>query len=188
VNERPSGRNWIALFSLALACVWGCEKGTSSAAPPSASASGAAAGSVAPTPAASAKAAMAGSDWTGSYAAKVGQVDPPPAAHEKTWTQDLGHAATGAGTIELAVAPSGAALGDAKGVLGELAVSGTFDGHELRANLIPKDPNAEGAMTGWMSLTAEGEPSAAKSLKGTMRVASRDAKLVREASVQLARK
>src|SRR4051794_11976712 len=73
-------------------------------------------GSAAPAgSAAAAPAASAGSDWSGSYAAKVGAVVPPEAAHEKTWTQDPGKSAIGAGTIELAVDKSGVALGQAKG-------------------------------------------------------------------------
>jgi hypothetical protein len=170
------------LMVLAAACSKPTSSGTSAA--PSAAASA----SATPAPAAVPPAAVASSGWSGSYAANIGPVNPPAAAHEKTWNDDPGRTGVGPGTIELAVNPSGTALGEAKGALGELSVSGTFDGRELRANLLPKNPNAEGAMTGFMALTAQGEPSSAKELKGTLRVASRDARLVREATVQLARK
>jgi len=66
-----------------------------------------------------------------------------------------------------------------------LTVSGTLEGKDLRANLYPRNPNAEGAMTGWMALTLEGSETAPKGLAGTLRVAGKDARLVREADVQL---
>jgi hypothetical protein len=67
-----------------------------------------------------------------------------------------------------------------------MLVAGVFDGKELRANLTPKDPKADTAMTGFMVLTGEGAPAA--TLKGTLRVSSRDARVVREATVELAKK
>jgi hypothetical protein len=129
--------------------------------------------------------------FAGSYVAKLGPVDPPADSKEKAWTQDPGTEATGKGTIELTVegvGPSPTAprkvTGDAKGPLGPLGISGTFDGHELRANLAPKDGKVPNAMTGFMTLTAEGSAS----LKGVLRVANGNARIVREASVELARR
>jgi len=126
--------------------------------------------------------------FAGSYVAKLGPVDPPADSKEKAWTQDPGTEATGKGTIELSVEGAGPSptaprkvTGDAKGPLGALSISGTFDGHELRANLSPKDqgPNA---MTGFMTLMAEGTTA----LKGALRVSNGNARIVREASVELA--
>jgi hypothetical protein len=64
-----------------------------------------------------------------------------------------------------------------------MTITGLYDGKELRANLLPKDPRAEGAMTGFMVLSNEGD-----SLKGMMRVSNGDARIVREATVELAKK
>jgi hypothetical protein len=121
--------------------------------------------------------------WSGSYAAKVGAVEPPENAKEKTWTQDPGSAAVGKGTVDLSVGERGETRGETKGPLGEMTITGLYDGKELRANLLPKDPRADGAMTGFMVLSSEGD-----SLKGTIRVSNRDARIVREATVELAKK
>jgi hypothetical protein len=125
--------------------------------------------------------------WAGSYTAKVGAVAPPENAKEKTWADDPGSAAVGKGTAQLNISGArGDTRGELTGPLGDLQVSGVFDGKELRANLMPKDPKADTAMTGFMILAAEGAPPGA--LKGTLRVSGRDARVVREASVELAKK
>ena len=150
-----------------------------SAASPTASAQAAA--SAAPLASAAPKAEAR---WAGSYVARVGEVTPPKEAKEKAWTQDTGAAAVGPGTLELLVAPArGDVSGTGAGPLGELVVSGTFDGKELRASLTPRDPNAASAMTGWLTATL-----AAGKLTGSLRVSGRDAKVVREAKVELAPK
>src|SRR5207253_313735 len=97
-------------------------------------------------------AASAANRWAGAYVAKPGAVLPPKNANEKTWQRDPGTAAIGAGTIELAIGPRGDALGSSSGALGDLALSGSFDGKELRATATPRDPNAPGAMTGALAL------------------------------------
>jgi hypothetical protein len=160
--------------------------GAKSGPPVGAASASAAAGAAVAAPAGSA--AM----FAGSYVAKQGPVEPPAAAKEKTWTDDPGTDAVGKGTMELSVdgspsaanAPPRKVVGEAKGPLGTLSIAGTFDGHEVRANVIPKEANAPGAMTGFMTLTAEGPTS----LKGTLRVANGNARIVREAAVELARK
>lgn len=117
--------------------------------------------------------------------AKVGTVDPPANAKEKTWAADPGGAAVGKGTMELSISvPRGDVTGEAKGALGEMIVVGAFDGHELRANLAPKDPKTDDAMTGFLLLTGEN----AGPLKGSMRVSGKDARIVREASVEISKK
>ena len=173
-----------------------CSKPSSStgaAASASASPSSAAAASAttAAAPAAGGSAPAQGEAYAGSYVAKLGPVVPPADSKEKAWTQDPGTEATGKGTMELSVEGAGPSptaprkvTGDAKGPLGPLSISGTFDGHELRANLAPKDARAPNAMTGFMTLTAEG-PAA---LKGVLRVSNGNARIVREASVELAQK
>jgi hypothetical protein len=121
--------------------------------------------------------------WSGSYAAKVGAVEPPQNAKEKTWTLDPGSAAVGKGAVDLSVGDRGETRGETRGPLGEMTITGLYDGKELRANLLPKDPRADGAMTGFMVLSNEGD-----SLKGMMRVSNGDARIVREATVELAKK
>jgi hypothetical protein len=170
----------------------GCSKTSSDMASPAASASAgasAAASASAAAPASSAKGPTGeGGAWSGSYVAKVGPVAPPENAKEKTWTNDPGTDAVGKGAIALSITGShGDAQGELTGPLGDLKISGVFDGTELRANLLPKDPKADTAMTGFMVLAASGGPPAS-ALKGTLRVSNRDARIVREASVELAKK
>jgi len=185
----PPPTRLAALVCIAVAsCTKGSSRETSgpaasSSAPPAAAAN--IAKSAAPVASASEAAPSA---WSGSYSAKVGAVNPPANAKEKTWTDDPGSAAVGKGTLDLSIAePRGETTGETKGPLGEMTIAGLFDGHELRANLRPKNPKADGAMTGFMVLTAEGSP-APNTLKGTMRVSSRDARVVREAEVELTKK
>jgi hypothetical protein len=168
----------------------GCSKTSSDKPSPAASTSAApvaAASSAAPPGSASARGAE-GSAWSGSYVAKVGPVVPPEAAKEKAWTNDPGTASVGQGAIALSVSGAhGHTQGDLTGPLGDLTISGVFDGTELRANLTPKNPKADGAMTGFMVLGASGGPPPS-ALKGTLRVSNGDARIVREASVELAKK
>jgi hypothetical protein len=168
----------------------GCSKTSSDKPSPAASTSAApvaAASSAAPPGSAIARGAE-GSAWSGSYVAKVGPVVPPEAAKEKAWTNDPGTASVGQGAIALSVSGAhGHTKGDLTGPLGDLTISGVFDGTELRANLMPKNPKADGAMTGFMVLGASGVPPPS-ALKGTLRVSNGDARIVREASVELAKK
>jgi hypothetical protein len=169
----------------------GCSKNPSAdSAPPGASGTAAApaASSMgargAPSGSASSRAPSAErASFSGSYTAKVGSVEPPKNANEKTWVGDPGSVAVGKGAIDLVIGERGDTRGDAKGPLGEMTVSGTYDGKEMRANLLPKEPRSDSAMTGFMVLTAEGD-----ALKGTLRASNRDAKIVREATVELAKK
>ena len=165
-----------------------CSKSSPSDAPAAPSASAVVASSAsqaAPSASAPAAAAGAASSWSGAYTAKVGVVEPPKNAKEKTWNQDPGSAAIGKGTIDLSIsAPRGDVTGEAKGPLGDMIVAGTFDGHELRANLTPKEPNAANAMTGFLLMTGE----SAGPLKGSIRASGRDGRIVREAAVEVAKK
>jgi hypothetical protein len=182
---------WLAAMTLAA-----CSKSTSE--PPAPSSSGAASASgasAAKAPPAASIAAPSGAapsgaaTFAGTYVAKQGPVEPPAAAKEKTWTDDPGTEAVGKGSMELSIdggdanGPPRKVVGESKGALGVLAIVGTFDGKEVRANIMPKQANIPGAMTGFMTLTADGS-----SLKGTMRVSNGNARIVREAAVELARK
>lgn len=188
-----NARRFAYTVALLAACS-GCDEpspsvdptpGTASPVAPASSATGAA---IASAPSASAAAVVppappAPTAWTGHYDAKVGEVNPPASAREKAWTTDPGTAAIGKGTIELAVVEKGVVHGSASGPLGDLVVSGELDGEELRANLAPKEPNGEQAMFGVLSLAKDGEK-----LHGTLRTSDREAKIVREATVELSPK
>ncbi|HMJ55317.1 MAG TPA: hypothetical protein VK540_24750 [Polyangiaceae bacterium] len=178
----------LAAVSL-LAVATSCSKDSSDKPSPAASASAAplAAASASPASSTAKGATPEITAWSGSYLAKVGPVAPPDNAKEKAWTDDPGTAAVGPGAIALSITGSrGDTRGELTGPLGDLKIAGVFDGTELRANLVPKDPKADAAMTGFMLLATSGAPPAA--LKGTLRVSNRDARIVREASVEIAKK
>jgi hypothetical protein len=171
---------------MALASAVACSKGSKDPAPSASSAPAVASVAARTAPSASASPSAGDGDrsaWSGSYTAKVGAVDPPANAKEKTWTNDPGSAAVGKGAVDLTVGDRGETRGETKGPLGDMTISGTYDGKELRANLAPKEPKGDGAMTGYMMLASEGN-----AMKGTLRVSNRDAKIVREATVELAKK
>ena len=193
-NDAPPARSGATLARVLAAAVLiagaaSCSKTSTDQASPATSASAAPVASAsAAAPASSAKAPAAEGAWSGSYVAKVGPVAPPENAKEKTWSNDPGTDAVGKGAIVLSIAGAhGDTQGDLTGPLGDLKISGVFDGTELRANLMPKDPKAEAGMTGFMVLAASGGPPAS-ALKGSLRVSNRDARIVREASVELAKK
>jgi hypothetical protein len=185
---RDTVRRSSVVLTIAIA-IAGCSKSTGDASPTAGSASTPlAVASAAPSASAAKPAGPQNTAWSGSYVAKVGAVAPPENAKEKTWTNDPGTAAVGPGTVALSVAGAGGATrGSLSGPLGDLEVSGVFDGTELRASLAPKDPKADPAMTGFMVLTGSGGPPPS-TLKGTLRVSNGDARVVREAAVELARK
>jgi hypothetical protein len=172
-----------------------CDKAPGDNKPTSGLVASASAGVVAQAPAGSASAASVKAAppgplpvWhlVGSFTAKVGEVNSPKAAREKTWTDDKGSTSIGPGKLDLTVhRPEGLVSGSVTGALGDLTVTGVLEGKDLRANLSPQNPNADGAMTGWMALTLEGSETAPKGLAGTLRVAGKDARLVREADVEL---
>jgi hypothetical protein len=182
--SRRRSKSFAAVFVVAIASIAACSKESKDPAPPVASAATSSAPAAArAAPSASAAAAGDSSAWSGTYTAKVGAVEPPKNANEKTWTNDPGSAAVGKGAVELTVGERGDTRGETKGPLGDMMISGTYDGKELRANLAPKEPKSDGAMTGYMTLATEGS-----AMKGTIRVSNRDAKIVREATVELAKK
>jgi hypothetical protein len=179
-------RNWWPTVLVLYVATGACAKTSSTDSTASKGSSVPAASSVAiakAAPGASAGATAQTTAWSGSYTAKVGAVEPPKNANEKAWTLDPGSAAIGKGSIDLSVRERGEARGETKGPLGEMTISGLYDGKELRANLLPKEPRSDGAMTGFLLLTTEGE-----AMKGILRVSSRDARIVREAAVELAKK
>jgi hypothetical protein len=183
-------RTYPLVAAIVVVAASSCSKTSNDKAGPAASTSAAPVASASAAPASSTAKASAGegSAWSGSYLAKVGAVAPPENAKEKAWADDPATAAVGRGSIALSIAGArGDTQGELTGPLGDLKVSGVFDGTELRANLLPKDPKSDTAMTGFLLLAASGGPPPAN-LKGTLRVSNRDARIVREASVELAKK
>jgi hypothetical protein len=196
LKSAARSRTWTRLFgwvALVASSALSCSKSApSSEGPAAASASVAlapSASTAAASPAAqasvvppgSAPARMAKGHWRGAYVAKVGAVVPPKGVKETAWVDDPGTTGTGKGTIDLVVGePAGEARGELKGPLGELVLAGTFDGHELYADLRSAQPNAAGALSGVMTLIAEGP-----AMKGTARLSGPDGKSVREAELQL---
>jgi len=122
--------------------------------------------------------------FSGSYVAKAAAIDLGKGEKVVKWPPNPASGALGNGTITVVVdGPGGDVHGEAKGPLGDLLVNGDWDGRNLRANLTPKNPNGDDAMTGVMTLVADGA-----SMRGTLRVSSRDARVVREATVDVSRK
>lgn len=177
---------WLHAAALVVACavpaatLAGCAKKTSTESPAPASSSAAPVA----RPAASAPTAASASAFGGTYTAKAASVDIGNGDKAVKWPPNPATGALGAGTIDLGVAnPGGEVRGTATGSLGDMVVSGRFDGHDLVANLTPKNPNADDAMTGVMMLVADGA-----AMRGTLRASGKDARVVREAAVELSRK
>jgi hypothetical protein len=121
--------------------------------------------------------------WRGEFEAKRATVTLPKGSPDATWADDDGKVAAGSGTVQLEIDPGGMVSGDVSGALGKLTIRGMLEQDALRAGLAPSDPSTEPAMTGVLVGKWDG-----KGLKGTLRVSSHDARLVRAADVQLERK
>lgn len=154
---------------------------------PTASAPAAPASSSAPAASAGAEAkpAESAATWKGAFKSKPGEVTLEKEASKaiKVWTKDPGTEMIGDGAVSLQVpASKGVVSGEVTGVWGTLVVSGHLEEGAIHARLDPKDPNDQKAMTGVLNATLKGN-----SLEGTMRVASRNANMVREAEIKLAK-
>lgn len=162
--------------------------------PPGPRPSGAPAGSAAAAPGATVSAAgsaaapaadgagLAG-QWEGHYDAKKGSVLLPPKVKDKGLAQDDGKKSAGPGTIELTISPEGEVHGKGKGALGALTLSGKVDGNVVRASVFPDDPHAGDAMTGVLV-----GPVKDGVINAELRVAGRDATIVRESAIELKKK
>ncbi len=120
--------------------------------------------------------------WEGTYDAKKGAVVLPERVKDKTRGDDNGKLMSGAGTIELVVAPGGEVRGKATGALGEARLTGKLDegGSFLRVSWYPEDATRPNAMTGVLYGPVKDGVIAA-----VIRVAGPDAVLVRESKVDL---
>jgi hypothetical protein len=140
-------------------------------------------------PAASAPQSSASAKFGGTYAAKTAAIDLAKGDKVVKWPPNPASGALGTGTVDLVVVgPRGDVRGEANGPLGNMVVSGVLDGRDLRANLNPRDPNADNAMTGVIALVADGVGMNATAMRGTLRVSGADARVVREAAVEISRK
>jgi hypothetical protein len=188
----------IVFLALTLTCACGKKEGAPSGAAPSASnASNASGESSAPVPASAttstaaatasaiggAGASEAGDLFTGKYEAKIGVVRTPDDAPKFDDTKD---GALGPGSLELSLpASDGEVQGKASGALGDQTFEGALEDGKLRGVLRPTS-GANPSMTGVVDATVTGT-GAARSIAGTLRAASEDGRVVREATFSLAK-
>ncbi|MCS6898626.1 MAG: hypothetical protein NZX77_02500 [Polyangiaceae bacterium] len=175
------------LLLLALLVLAECSKGEST---PAGVTSSKAVVSAPPTPASSASATTPAkpeeaplSTWKGTFKSRPGNVTLSKEAAEaiKVWSKDPGKEMVGDGTISLWLPVSkGLVRGEIRGALGDLLVNGELEDDQFRARVDPKDPNDPKAMTGILHGKRRGD-----SWEGMLRVASRNANLVREAEFKL---
>jgi hypothetical protein len=120
--------------------------------------------------------------WEGTYDAKKGAVVLPERVKDKTRGDDDGKLVSGAGKVELTVAPSGDVRGKATGALGEARLTGKLDeGNSfLRVSWYPEDATKPNAMTGVLY-----GPVKDGVIVALIRVAGPDAVLVRESKIDL---
>jgi hypothetical protein len=121
--------------------------------------------------------------WEGRFEAKKGSVTLPAKVKDKALAADDGKAAVGEGKVEITIGPRGEVRGRASGALGACTLSGKAEEGALRVRLEPEDPRADGAMSGVLLGTFEGEL-----IKGEIQVSGPDATRVRTAAVELKRK
>lgn len=127
---------------------------------------------------------MAAGTWTGRFEAKRAPIPLDPGVKVKAWSADDGKTASGAGEIEVVVAATGIVSGKISGALGDGTLTGGLVGDSIRATLSPAPSDERGlAMSGTLVLTPKGQGYA-----GELRASSYDARTVRVAAVELARK
>lgn len=166
-------------LTLALLVVAACQNTPKSEPTPNASsvpASSAAAPSP-PAPKAPSKAWFEGA-WRGAFQAELFRME-VPAGGVKEWKTDDGARASGPGELSLEVGADGTVTGSGKGALGELTVTGRFEGDRAALALAPATP---GGFQGVLLATRTGER-----LEGTLSASSGDSLQVRRAAVTLTR-
>jgi hypothetical protein len=118
--------------------------------------------------------------WEGAYDAKKGRVDMPAGVKDPGHAADDGKRASGPGLVRLTVTADGDVTGKSQGALGNASVRGKMDGKMLRAQFVPDDPSAPGAMTGVLV-----GPLKDGVVMAELRVAGSDALVVRQANFQI---
>ena len=133
---------------------------------------------VAPAPA---QLAEAGS-WKAQFQTQRGEVSVSESVPYRPWVKDHGTAAAGKGELTVIIAPDGEVTGQGAGALGALSIRGRFEDGELRAGVMPADPELPEGMTGVLTAALlDGK------LDGELRVSNPDGTLVRVASIALER-
>lgn len=116
--------------------------------------------------------------WQGTFDAALYRIEMPTGG-VKEWKSDDGKQASGKGQLAVEVSADGTASGVAKGALGELTVSGRFEGDRAALSLAPVTP---GGFQGVILAARSGED-----LKGPLSASSGDSLQVRRADVTLSR-
>lgn len=120
----------------------------------------------------------------GRFDAKKAPVPLDPGVKVKAWTKDDGKEASGPGEIEIVVDAAGMVTGKVTGAFGEGTLAGAVVGSSIRATLSPVQSDERGiGMSGTLVLDEKGPGYA-----GELRASSYDARLVRVATIELARK
>jgi hypothetical protein len=177
-----------ALFVLSAAC----DKPQSNAGEPATSAA-ASLQPAAPASAASAPASAhskskpppdAAGEWTGTYEARHYLIEmSKKEGAVREWEADKGEAHSGKGELSVKIADDGSVSGSSTGPLGELTVTGEFDGQQLRLRLSPVNPEKQPTFYGTLLAERQGEV-----FKGRMQASSGDSLTVRDAPAKLRRK
>ena len=149
---------------------------------PSVTSTGTAAGGATTSSAAPDWAVLAGT-WEGAYDAKKGRVDMPSGVKDPGHAAEDGKRASGPGLVRLTVTADGDVTGKSQGALGNASVRGKMDGKMLRAQFVPDEPAAPGAMTGVLV-----GPLKDGVVMAELRVAGSDALVVRQANFQIKKK
>ena len=122
--------------------------------------------------------------WLGRFDAKKAPVLLDRGVKVKAWTTDDGKEASGPSEIEIAVDATGTVSGKVTGALGEGTLTGAVVGESIRATLSPAGADERAiTMSGTLVLEPKGQ-----GYSGELRAASHDARLVRVATIELARK
>jgi hypothetical protein len=122
-------------------------------------------------------------DWAGQYQAQKASIVLPPNVRDRGFEADDGRIAAGPGSVELTISRGGLVRGKVLGSLGVGVLSGRAEDGALRTKLDPEDPRAPNAMSGTLVGVIRGD-----AILGKIAAAGPDATVVREASIELARK
>ena len=160
---------------LALLLCVACQNAPKDDGAPAASANAAASAAPSASALAPSKAWFEGR-WQGSYEAELFRIE-LPAGNVKEWKQDDGKKASGDGKLSLQVNADGTVTGTSSGALGELAVSGRFDGDRAALSLA-----SAAADTFHGTILATQTP---EGMSGTLSASSGDSLQVRRAKVTL---
>jgi hypothetical protein len=126
----------------------------------------------------------AAGEWSGTYDARHYLIEmSKKEGAVREWQADKGEAHSGKGELNVRIADDGSVSGSSTGPLGELTVSGEFDGERLRLQLSPVNPEKQPAFFGNLLAERKGEV-----FKGRMQASSGDSLTVRDAPAQLRRK